>query len=61
MTQKKTRKVEVKFCTEIDEKFYDEFQSIISHHLDRLLSLDEYPEIVSVYNGTVQDILESGA
>lgn len=43
---------------EIDDDFLEELKGIIGHHTERLLSLEEYPEIHSIFDGKVEEEVE---
>ena len=43
---------------EIDEKAKDEVKAMLMHHIEQIMSLDEWPEIKSVYGVEVREIEE---
>ena len=48
------KKVKVAMYFEIDENAMEEIKKI-EHHAEYLLNLDEYPEIISVYDVKVEE------
>ena len=43
---------------DIDEKSKDEVKAMLLHHIERIMSLDEWPEIKSVYGVEVREVEE---
>ena len=43
---------------DIDEKAKDEVKAMLLHHIERIMSLDEWPEIKSVYGVEVREVEE---
>ncbi len=50
-------KVEFKLKFKGNENDLSKLQKIIDHHIDQLLNLDEFPEIASVYDANIKEII----
>ena len=42
--------VEVKLTMDINKDFVDEFKSIVDHHIEYLIDINNFPEILSIYD-----------
>jgi hypothetical protein len=51
----KTTVIKVTMKMEIAKNSYEEMQRILKNHIDYLMSLDEFPEIESVFGVEVED------
>ena len=50
-----TTVIKVTMKMEIEKNSYEEIQRILKNHIDYLMSLDEFPEIKSVFGVEVED------
>lgn len=48
------KKVKITMCFEIEENAMEEIKKL-EHHVEYLLNLEEYPEIISVYGVKVEE------
>lgn len=52
-SEKKMKTMEINFKVVVDEDAVDELKKCINHHIDRLLDLENWPEIRSVYDAKI--------
>jgi len=57
-TSKKYNVVSIGFMARVDEDEMNELAKAVDHHLDWLLYLDCWPEIISVFGSTLTDICD---
>lgn len=50
-----TTVIKVTMKMEIEKNSYEEIQRILKNHIDYLMSLDEFPEIKSIFGVEVED------
>ena len=47
--------IDINMHMEIDEKAKDEVKSMLMHHIEQIMSLNEWPEIKSIYGVEVRE------
>lgn len=57
MLIEKTFNVNFKIDFKGNEEDLNNLKKIIDHHIDQLLNLDEFPEIASVYDANIKEII----
>lgn len=48
--------IEVNFLMEIEDNAVEEVKKSVDHHIERLIDLESWPEIKSVYHATVKEV-----
>jgi hypothetical protein len=50
------RTIEVKFLMEVEDNAVEEVKKSVDHHIERLIDLENWPEIKSVYHATAKEV-----
>lgn len=50
------RTIEVNFLMEVEDNAVEEVKKSVDHHIERLIDLESWPEIKSVYHATVKEV-----
>ena len=48
--------IEVNFLMEVEDNAVEEVKKSVDHHIERLIDLESWPEIKSVYHTTAKEV-----
>lgn len=48
--------IEVNFLMEVENNAVEEVKKSVDHHIERLIDLESWPEIKSVYHATTKEV-----